>query len=661
MKGKSRATRTIRWILSLALLVTGLSVSWAWGQVARLAEPPPASAEPQTPALYAAWQPAETEQPLLFRSVDEGASWQPLALPEGAIPVAWAGDGGDRVAVALADGTLLRSEDRGDTWAGVAAGLSVLSMAWDGAGNLYLGTEGQGVHRLSAAGVLAPMAPAQAELASSSVQHLALAGNRLFAATPSVVFYTGVGSAGNVDNGASDPPQQWTKTLPVPDRISALAATDSETVFAGTETLGILRSEDAGRTWSPASEGLRLAAGLMVRVTALRADPREPGLVYAALSYGVGSTQVHYSAAGAFVTLDGGAAWQPLAGPTFPEAAHASDLLVADGRPLYAQVLTAGGLQSYAPDVAGALASLESDDPETRVSAARLLGLAGAQEAGDALLAALADPDPVVGLAAAQALGHIAAPETAGGLLVALEHPGEQVRLNAARALGLMGVEAAVEPLRAMLLTGKGAEIGVAGEALGRIGSPAATDALLAALAVPAPTARWHVAMSALETMGEPATGPLAAALESENVYLRRSAAQALGWIGSPATTPALLEALKDGDEAVRGQAAWALGEIGEPAAHDALARVQARDPSAAVQAAAGTALVRIGEGSVGDLRPSGGLAGARWPASWAPALNQLQAVRWLVLALSLVGALWLAAGNTRWSPVAVLPRANRH
>jgi HEAT repeat protein len=201
-----------------------------------------------------------------------------------------------------------------------------------------------------------------------------------------------------------------------------------------------------------------------------------------------------------------------------------------------------------------------------------------------------------------------------------------------------MGVEAAVEPLRAMLLRGEGAEVSIAGEALGRIGSPEATDALLAALAGVEPTARWHAAMAALELLGEPAVGPLEAMLQSNKVDARRSAAQALGWIGSPSAAEALTTALRqDGDATVRGQAAWALGEIGAPDARKALEQAQLRDPEAEVQAAAGWALSRLPEHTE---------AAAGWASRLAPVLSKLNPMRWLVLALSLAGAAWLMMGR---------------
>lgn len=642
--------RLVRWLLSVTLVVTGLSATWAWGQVARLAEPPSVETEVPQPALYAVWRAAGEESARLHRSTDAGASWQPLALPAGAEPVAWTDDGGERLAVAMDDGVLLRSRDRAESWSRMAIELPLLSLAWGGAGDLYLGTDGLGVHHLSEDGTLIPMAPAIGDLASSPVLDLALVEGRLFAATPGALFYTDLPSTG-APSTDGQPSAPWTRSSPLPGRITTLAALDREVLYVGTGTHGVLMTGDAGVSWQAAAEGLGLAPGQMVKITALRADPMEGSVLYAAVDHLLGSTQVHASAAGVFATVDSGGSWQPLAGPAFPEAAHASNLLLLPGQPLYAQAVTAHGLQAYAPDVTGALAALESADPRARAAAAGTLGLARASEAGTALLAALDDPAPAVGLVAADALGRVNDPASVSGLLVALEHPDEGVRLNAARALGLMGVEAAVQPLRTMLLSGTGASVPVAANALGRIGGPPGTEALLVALADPAGTPRWHAAQAALEAMGEPAVGPLAGMLRSENAGARRNAAEALGWIGSPAATAALVEALEDPSTPVREQAAWALGEIGDPAARAALARVQDRDPSVPVQAEATAALARI-EASPVTI--------ARWPATWAPALQRLQALRWSLLALSLLGAIWLVASPRTLQAVPALQRNRR-
>ncbi len=630
MKGRMASQRIIRWLLGITLVVAGLSVTWAWGQVARLAEPLPVAAQSQPAAVYALWQTAGAGQATLHRSVDEGATWQPLDLPGGAVPIIWADDGGNHLAVAVEDGALLLSADRGEHWKTVGTELPVSSLAWGEAGNLYVGTASRGIYRLAEGDTLTPLVISEEELAASPVLHLAWAEGRLFAATPNALFYTD--AAENASRG-----QAWTRSQPVLEGISELAALDRETVFVGTETSGVYASFDAGETWQHAAEGLGLAAGQMVRIAALRADPQEEGLLYAAVDHLLGSTQVHASAAGTFVSLDGGALWQPLTGPTFPEARRASDLVLVPGRPLYVQAVTAEGLQAYVPDLVGALAALEGADPQARATAARVLGLARVQETSDALLAALDDADPGVSMAAADALGRINDPATASGLLVALEHPDEQVRLNAARALGAMRVEAAVEPLRTMLLSGKGGAITVAADALRRIGGTEATEALLVALAQPQDTARWHAAMGAVEAMGEEAVGPLTGMLSSKEADARRNAATALGWIGSPSATAALVDMLEDENAAVREQAAWALGEIGDPAGRAALEHAQARDASPVVQLAATAALSRV------EGRP---VVTAGWPATWAPALHRLQPLRWSILALTLAGAAWLVLGH---------------
>jgi len=643
MSSKETTRRTTQRLLAALLIVAGLSVWWAWGQAARLASPAPDPADPE-PVLVTAWQPAGASGLTLFRSEGsaKGANaWRPLSLPDDGLPVAWAGDGGQRIAVALADGALIRSDDGGQSWIAVAQRLPLTSLAWDDRGNLYAGTEGRGIYRLAPGGTPLELAASQDELASARIVALAVAGDRLFAATPTAVFYAPL-----EDNAPQE--DVWTKTTPVPDQVTALAAANEQTLFVGTALSGVFKSADAGQSWTAAQEGLGLAAGQWVRVTALRIDPVEPDVLYVSVDHLLGGTTVHASAAGVFVTLDGGQQWRPLAGAQFPQAAQAHDLVVAPGRPLRVQAVTAEGLQGYEPDVTRALTELESADPALRRAAARELGLGQVQGTWSALLARLEDPVPAVSLAAAEALGRINDPASVSGLLVALDHPSQQVRLGAARALGRMQVPAAVEPLRLLLMTGSDREVSAAAEALGRIGTPAALDGLLAALSDPQPTARWHAAMAALESLGEPAVGPLAAMLDSRDPAARRNAAEALGWIGSSSATRALVNALEDRDAAVRSQAAWALGEVGDPAARKALERAVARETDGAAQSQAAWALARLPQQT----------ATASWTLTLAATLDRLQPLRWLILGLSLAGAAWLALAQPVLAPAAVARRS---
>ena len=148
--------------------------------------------------------------------------------------------------------------------------------------------------------------------------------------------------------------------------------------------------------------------------------------------------------------------------------------------------------------------------------------------------------------------------------------------------------------------------------------------------------------MAALEQMGEPAVTPLLAMLNSEDASERRNAAQALGWIGSASATEGLMGALKkDKVGTVRAQAAWALGEIGDPAGRRALERAQLHDATVEVQTAAGWALSQV---------PVETATMAGWATRWAPALDRFEPMRWLVLALSLVGGAGLMMSTRPWA-----------
>jgi HEAT repeat protein len=148
--------------------------------------------------------------------------------------------------------------------------------------------------------------------------------------------------------------------------------------------------------------------------------------------------------------------------------------------------------------------------------------------------------------------------------------------------------------------------------------------------------------MTALERIGEPAVAPLLAMLDSGDTSARRNAAQALGWIGSSSATEKLVRALKkDGDDTVRAQAAWALGEIGDPAARKALERAQLHDSAIEVQTAAEWALSWV---------PVETAADSGWATRWAPGLERLAPMRWLVLAVSLVGGAWLMMSTRSWA-----------
>jgi hypothetical protein len=108
-------------------------------------------------------------------------------------------------------------------------------------------------------------------------------------------------------------------------------------------------------------------------------------------------------------------------------------------------------------------------------------------------------------------------------------------------------------------------------------------------------TAQRHTAQQQLEGAGEAAVAPLLIALRSNNVVLRRNAADMLGFIASPTSSAALQDTLaNDSVPAVRRNAAYALGEIGtfEPIA--ALQQASVLDTNALVRQTAQDSLARI-------------------------------------------------------------------
>jgi HEAT repeat protein len=191
----------------------------------------------------------------------------------------------------------------------------------------------------------------------------------------------------------------------------------------------------------------------------------------------------------------------------------------------------------------------------------------------------------------------------------------------------------------------------VAAEALGRIGSTGATQALLTALADAQMTTRRHAALGAIEALGEPAVSPLEKMLASADAPARSNAAEALGWIASPASIAALVQAMGDSEPVVRAQAAWALGELAAPQARAALERAQGRDESLAVRQAAGQALTQFAELPAVRTSPV---------ASGALALNRWETLLWLIPALSMLAAVWLVVGYRRRSLALVAQREAR-
>jgi HEAT repeat protein len=205
---------------------------------------------------------------------------------------------------------------------------------------------------------------------------------------------------------------------------------------------------------------------------------------------------------------------------------------------------------------------LHSRRSATRARAGRFLGEAGRPAAVDDLLRLLHDPVPSVRWSAARSLGRLGHPSAVSPLLGALEGersiPADVVVQAVAQirdcpvAVLRQGLSSRSVPVRAVTV-----------ELLGRFQALAATPDLIGRLR------------------------------DDSSIEVRTRAAQALGRLGSPRAVDALLACLAEGPPAMHPQVVWALGEIGAPQAVPAL-RAALTGASAQLRGAAAHALEAV-------------------------------------------------------------------
>ncbi len=198
--------------------------------------------------------------------------------------------------------------------------------------------------------------------------------------------------------------------------------------------------------------------------------------------------------------------------------------------------------------------------------------------------------------AAASQLGLIATAEAARRLeFLAASDPSPQVRIVAARGLGKTSEPAAADTLLS-LLPGGAVPPGIVASALLELG-PEAAPALRHTLAAePDHGPERAMAADVLGLLDEMTACPeLVSCLSSSGPQVRLAAARALGRLGMPQATEALLRCLASAEEpGVRAAAAWALGRILDRRAVSALAACL-DDPHYWVAHNAAQALAQLG------------------------------------------------------------------
>ena len=267
----------------------------------------------------------------MFKSNDAGETWQTV-FESGITAIAIDTSSSSTVCVTVGNGFLFRTIDDGTNWFGIGIGFPAIDVVADPtsphtfylAADAYPGavvlksTDGGAGWPVSSNGIeaahaqkvfVAPTQPATVFASMSSGVFrstnggaswtpvgpgLPSSGVTAFAASPrspsTVYAATSDGLFRSSDAGLS-----WTR-LGVSETVRSLAVDpeSGNTVFAGTDASGVLRSQDSGTSWSASNQGLFASTG----VTALAADPLVPFSLYASTSPG-----------GLFKSTDRGATW----------------------------------------------------------------------------------------------------------------------------------------------------------------------------------------------------------------------------------------------------------------------------------------------------------------------------------------------------------------
>jgi len=194
--------------------------------------------------------------------------------------------------------------------------------------------------------------------------------------------------------------------------------------------------------------------------------------------------------------------------------------------------------------------------PPRRARAAAAIGELRLSEASPRLAEMLSDRNRWAGIAAARALGRIGSPFAAQALLGALE----QGLVPEQRLVEALGGVWAEEPLLLAFRAPRTVALRVPlADALGRTGSPAAADALAAAMPAASVDLRVRI-VRALVRLGRPE--PVRAAMADPHGRVRAQAAWALGRLGDEEASGLLEAALSDSAPWVRANSAAALRRL---------------------------------------------------------------------------------------------------
>ncbi|MBX8574010.1 HEAT repeat domain-containing protein [Pseudomonas cichorii] len=247
-----------------------------------------------------------------------------------------------------------------------------------------------------------------------------------------------------------------------------------------------------------------------------------------------------------------------------------------------------------APVVTALCQALTDADQEVREAAAQSLSQLKTEAAGQLLLPWARHADPFVRGSALRALRELRLPASAQVAREALNDPAAAIRREAVGILGWLKHTEALADLTQRLATDDDIEVRrMAAGAVGFAGTPAVIEALTTALNDP----QWQVREEAATTLGkvgdESAGSALLLALDDAYWQVRLRAVRSLGRLKYSPARGAVESLLSHSISNLRKESALALGEFGDPQALPAL-RLAEHDGDPEVRKAVRIALSQL-------------------------------------------------------------------
>ncbi len=134
---------------------------------------------------------------------------------------------------------------------------------------------------------------------------------------------------------SNDSGRTWSSGGRLPSSVVTVEISPSNPnrVYAGTESLGLYRSDDRGATWVSVSTGLGKTPGSPVSASAIALDPKDSDHLYVARGTYIGTSAARLFPLGVMESRDGGKTWTDA---NFPATAEGITQLVLENGTLYA-------------------------------------------------------------------------------------------------------------------------------------------------------------------------------------------------------------------------------------------------------------------------------------------------------------------------------------